>query len=233
MNIHPLNYLAKYVTTTDGAADMFGVVETGLEFVKKVPLKLKQMEFANKVQKAANVAGNALVFSDVISDVNNLRSRYSFEKGTSTIKEFFLDVLYLIGDVAKASLFVNEIADLGRKASGVNGIYNGSYLLINSMEAKDKFKEIKQNKKIIERSNSQLEKNYLSHKNNLKSLKIGQKVSSIALSIFGLGSLFFGFSITGAGLIPAIVLTFSTSYLILHITNYFYGKVIKDNFRLN
>jgi hypothetical protein len=243
-----LEHLTKYVTTTDGAADLFGVVETGMEYLKKWPLKLKQRDLANKVQNVANVAGNALVFPDIISDGNHVRKSmlslkkiHADEKKSPDhagkihqgVKKFFVNALYLFGDVARAAGFMHENAliNLGKGLTAANGVYNGSYLVVNTIEAVEKVKGIKQNKKRIANSHSEHEKSYLSQKNKLKMLKTVQKTASIGLSLIGLASLAFSFSLSGSGVIPGIVLILSTSYLALNINNYFFGIVIKDNYK--
>ncbi|HSW87326.1 MAG TPA: hypothetical protein VLG49_07515 [Rhabdochlamydiaceae bacterium] len=226
------DYITKYVTTTDGAGDLFGVVETGLEYLKKLPLKLKRIEHIDRVQNVANVAGSSLVFSDIISGINKVR-KLAFEQTPKAMKAFFIDGFYLIGDIAKGAGFMheNKLVNLGKTAPVANGVYNVGYLFANSLGVVEKRKGIKENKIVMAHSRSELEKNYLSQKNNLKMLKIVQKISSIALSIIGLGALFVGYNLTGAGAIPSVVLTFSTVYLILHITNYFYGKIITDRLK--
>lgn len=238
-----MNEFTEYVTTTDGASDLFDVVGTGIEFAKRFSAKIRTLEIASKVQGLAGTVGSGLVFPDIISNINDLKNRSIELKNivklafrgdidprciSRAFRKVFVKGLVLAGNVADAANFLHEsqIIDLGRKLPIAGAVFNGAFMGADSIDVVLRVKKIQRNiwKSQIERNSDQ--KQIFKLKNHLNGLKILQDFSSIAMGGFGLAALFFGVTLTGMGAF-AVGLGLPTAYLSLNITNHFFGRYIK------
>lgn len=231
------NEVSDYATTTDGASDLCDLVAMGIEFGKKFSSKIRRLESLAKLQIVAGITGSALVFPDIIGNVNDLRNKVVKplrRRSLPTFKELRKIVaksMILAGNAGEAAIFLHEmqIVKLGKRLVLSSFAMNAGFAAADTIDLLHRLGKIKKSFFRPHHRVPRKEKQIIQLKSCRNSLKILQDLSSISMGGVGLATLFCGASFTGFG----VTFGLPAAYLGLNIVNHFFGKYIKfkvDNY---
>ncbi len=221
-----MSLFATYFTSSVvGASDLLDALSCGSRYVYYFSRNNRAQEVASRVADAFSSGRNALYFVNALTSVQQwgsgaqeLCSRH-FEK--IYIKNFFYQSAGVVANVAESAKYIYTAVGKVVPAP-LRGAASFAWLVTDLTDFVDEMQEIAENEQKPRTSQLDEEKRFI----ELKLVKI---ISSIALDVLGVLALLF-VSVGGSAATPALFLGLSTTYLVLNVSVYLFGKNLEKKY---
>jgi len=247
----PLDHVAKYTGTTDGAWDVFRVGNHFFSILESCVSPVHPFaDLFGRMKRVFDSAGVALSIPQLISNVNSLRrSVINFfisqdlpysdalrnRKIAQAAKAGFVDSINLTNTVAQIALFLDSAKVFLFDAvylQIIDGVYTITGAVSDGMELVGEYFKLKQYQSLDSQPRNQTEAAKLEEKKTLAWINIAKDVASLAVAAIAIAPLIaslLGVSFVATTYITStVVLGISTFWLTAKISGYFYNKVIVE-----
>jgi hypothetical protein len=244
------DHVSDYAKTTDGAWDLFRVIEYATEWIQKIPSLTSQGSSAllGRISNVIGTMGMGLSIPAIATDCNHLRSSlarlftvqdlpYSdplrSQKITQAVKKGFLDLLGFANDMSQAALFMDRVKVLVLEASQLkvaDGIYSGTSIAMDSVDLVSEYFKLQRYHSQEAQPRNPIESAKLEQKKTLAWMTIVKDIFSIASSGLAMIAMIFGAAALGVSTanIAFAGLTLSTVWLVTKMTSHFYNKLVVE-----
>lgn len=210
----------------DGLFDVVKATSSTAGHIRdNLPLSDVETQLATTVKKTAGVVVFPQLVSKVIdlsTDINDLSS--GKEK---SLQPLLMDGLDFVANGCDCIAAAHDfgLLNVGRSLPVIGAIPDAITVVTDGVGFVKQIGKIGANHKKMEKARSSKQKNHYEAKTIQAVIRTAKKITSVAIAVFCLLSLFFAsLSTFGMGLVAA-----SVFYLVLTITDYFYSRSIEDN----
>ncbi len=239
-------HLSRYLSSAEGATDLLDVVQTAAQHIQNLPLSDHHQRALANIQSSAGEAWQFLGLADAIGggvelcaktgELITLMQLPSDNPKTQEIPELAKKVLlqgsFVTYSSTKAlSLFqAKKWVDLGSDAPRwISGINNVSALIMDGFDLYDQSTAIHEIQLKRAQATQVEEIADLDAQAWLCLVKLVKDVASLLLSIIVLTTLIFEIVVESIVILPPILLTLATIFLITKIYGYFYERLLEES----
>lgn len=217
-----LDYLADYSTKREGALDFFRSVENVLGYAPYLFSEKSTLDALQHVRSGADLGGAALCFPALFKNVRDLRTHYAVwttstksEEVDAAFKELIKEGFNTTNTATQGTLFLHSanVFDLGAVFPVVSAIFQGTTIVTDGWDLIDQ---------LMKTSEDELD-------SQLRMFKIAKYVSSVAMAVILLISLFYA---ALAESLVLVLLVASTVYVVSSILSFVWEEMINDKSKL-
>jgi hypothetical protein len=242
-----LDHIAHYADSTEGAWDIFRVIDCTLSYVKLLPsLSANWLEVVGKVKDVASSVGIGLSIPKIISSCNTLRRSFTNlvtvqdlpysdplrpRKIALAAKKSFIDSVDLTWALTQAALFIDSAKIFIFKTQHLRffeGINNVASAISDGAELITEYFKLKHYHSPEAQPRNPAEANKLEERKRLSWMTVAKDAASIGASAIVLVGIAFGVASQSIAVISGAVLALSTVWLTLKLATYFYNKIVVE-----
>ena len=233
-SIKPLTYLKDFSSSPDGAKTTFEGVIAAIDWMNYFNFfKGDNKEIANKTGKTLDTVKSAFAVPAMFIHLNDVRRNYQFYSETDdpdASRLLFNSSMNLANAGGESAICAHSLgANLGRGLKAAKSIFWGSLFFLDLVEGYRQYGLIEELRGRMEKAKDAGIKSLIDHKLKLTYLNILKSVTTIAMAVIALTSIFFASIAQGFIFSPVVFLGLTTAWVVLAIITYFYERVIEDN----
>jgi hypothetical protein len=242
-----LDHVADYFSTATGLNDAVKVINYSLQwFTNFVPVTEGQANSIGSIRNAIDITGTVLSLPDLFTSfaktvkaVASLQAAQALPEDAperrdqmhKAIKDTILNGISWVNALTDSAgnLHGIQVIDLGKAAPFVSGLFHLTQFVSDGNELVSEVLNVQENLEKMALTVSEEKKAVISQNNNLSLINIAKCVASIAVTILSVGTLCFAGVISGISIVPISILFFSSIWLAMKISSYFYEKIVVEN----